>query len=433
MKLNDYLQEFSQNTLSFFKNLGIPSGIATIFNFILLLLLAITITYVIYFLVRRLLRLIVIQTIRKTDIVFFKYALNHKLPHYLSLLAPLLAFYITIPIVFQDYQSAGKLLLGLCEVYFILAVIWLLMTFVKIGGDLLKEHPSFKTKPIESYEQVVRIILYLVGIVMLFSNLTGKSPVVFFTAMGAVSAVLLLMFKDTIMGFVASIQVTTNDMVRIGDWITMPKYGADGDIQEINLTTVKVQNFDKTITTIPTYALISDSFHNWRGMRQAGGRRIKRALNIKQSSIRFVKPEELEELQKIQLLTSYIQHRQGDIDKYNTRTNANKELLINGRNLTNAGLFRKYIDNYIASHTGTNKNMSMMVRQLAPTQHGLPIEVYVFANTTVWTEYEHIMADIFDHIIAAAPYFGLQVYEMEGAGDIKHINMTGNQNHHHDD
>lgn len=231
------------------------------------------------------------------------------------------------------------------------------------------------------------------------------------------------MFKDTIMGFVASIQVTTNDIVRIGDWITMPKYGADGDILEINLTTVKVQNFDKTITTIPTYSLISDSFQNWRGMRQSGGRRIKRAINIKQSSIRFLKEEELPQFEQIQLLTSYIQHRQRDIEKHNQRVNADKSLLINGRNLTNAGLFRKYIDSYISNHSGTNKRMNIMVRQLAPTQHGLPIEIYMFANTIIWAEYEHIMADIFDHIIAAAPYFGLQIYEMEGSGDLKQIEI----------
>jgi miniconductance mechanosensitive channel len=259
---------------------------------------------------------------------------------------------------------------------------------------------------------------------MIFSYLTGKSPIAFFTAMGALSAVLLLMFKDTIMGFVASIQVTTNDMVRIGDWITMSKYGADGDVIEINLTTVKVQNFDKTITTIPTYSLISDAFQNWRGMQESGGRRIKRAIYIKQSTIKFLAPDEVDRFKSIQTLKSYIEHRQKDIDKNNERIGADKSLLINGRNLTNAGLYRKYIDNYVANHSGLHKNMTMMVRQLAPTANGLPLELYVFTSTTKWVDYEHIMADIFDHLLAAARYFDIEIYEMEGSGDVKPIRLT---------
>lgn len=423
MELNNYLRDFSRASLAFFKSMGMSANAAAVVNALTLLALALVITYIIYYIVRRLLRLIVIQTIRKADIPFFKFLLENKAPHYLSLIAPLMVLYLTIPIVFHDYPQINKLLLGLCDIYLVLVVVWVIMAIIKAGADLLKEKPGFKGKPMDSYLQVIRILLYLFGTVVLFSNLTGKSPVAFFTAMGAISAVLLLMFKDTIMGFVASIQVTTNDIVRIGDWITMPKYGADGDILEINLTTVKVQNFDKTITTIPTYSLISDSFQNWRGMRQSGGRRIKRAVNIKQSSIRFLKEEELAKFEQIQLVSSYIQHRQKDIERHNIRTKADKSLLINGRNLTNAGLFRKYIDNYISSHSGTNKKMNIMVRQLAPTQYGLPIEIYVFANTIIWAEYEHIMADIFDHIIAAAPYFGLQIYEAEGSGDVKQLEM----------
>lgn len=423
MELNNYLRDFSRASLAFLERLGFSADAAAIFNALFLFILAIAATYAIYYCVWRVLRLIFIQTIRKTDIAIFETLLVHKAPHYISLAAPLMVLYLTIPIVFHDYPQANKLLLGLCDIYLVVVIIWILMAFIKAGSDLIKGKPGFKGKPIDSYLQVVRILLYLLGTVLLFSNLTGKSPVAFFTAMGAISAVLLLMFKDTIMGFVASIQVTTNDIVRIGDWITMPKYGADGDILEINLTTVKVQNFDKTITTIPTYALISDSFQNWRGMRQSGGRRIKRAVNIKQSSIRFLRADELPKFEQIQVLTSYIQHRQKDIDRHNTRTNADKSLLINGRNLTNAGLFRKYIDNYISNHSGTNKRMNIMVRQLAPTHQGLPIEIYVFANTIIWSEYEHIMADIFDHIIAAAPYFGLQIYEAEGSGDVKQLEI----------
>jgi miniconductance mechanosensitive channel len=201
-------------------------------------------------------------------------------------------------------------------------------------------------------------------------------------------------------------------MVRIGDWITFEKYGADGDVVEINLSTVKVQNFDKTITTIPTYALISDSFKNWRGMEESGGRRIKRALNIKLDSIKHLSIDEVEQLKDIQLISSYLESRQSDITTYNAENNINKELLLNGRNLTNIGVFRKYMETYIENHSGTNKEMMIMVRQLAPTAHGIPIEMYAFSSDKRWQNYEYIMADIFDHLIAAVPYFNLEIFEL---------------------
>ncbi|WP_410220977.1 mechanosensitive ion channel family protein [Pedobacter sp.] len=417
------LEDLSQFFYKLFVKWHMQENIAELINMFILILVTLLLITLSQYVLRRVLRLIVIQTIRKTNNEFFKGLLESKVPYFLSLTAPLFVIDIALPLIFKEQPAVIKFCNALVEIYTVLVFVWIMIALIRAGASALKSLPSYKTKPIEGYLQVIRIGLYLAGMIYLFSNLTGKSPAVFFTTMGAISAILLLMFRDVIMGFVASIQVNTNDIVRIGDWITMPKYGADGDILEINLTTVKVQNFDKTITTIPTYALISDSFQNWRGMRQAGGRRIKRAVHIKQSSIRFIKPHELENFSRIQLLTSYIEHRQKDIEKHNARVNADKSLPINGRNLTNAGLFRKYIDNYISSHTGTHKRMSMMVRQLAPTEHGLPIEIYVFTNTIVWTEYEYIMADIFDHIIAAAPYFDLQVFELEAAGDVKRIEM----------
>jgi len=232
------------------------------------------------------------------------------------------------------------------------------------------------------------------------------------------------MFKDAIMGFVASVQVTSNDMVRIGDWITMPKYGADGDVIEITLTTVKVSNFDKTITTIPTYALISDSFQNWRGMIRSGGRRIKRAIIIKQSSIRYIADDELVRFKKIQGISDYIDQRQEEICKHNEAIHADRSIPVNGRNLTNAGLFRRYAEWYLKNHPGTNKKMILMVRQLAPTEIGIPIELYVFTNTTNWVEYEYIMADIFDHLIAAVRYFDLHIYERQSGSDVQRIEMV---------
>jgi miniconductance mechanosensitive channel len=236
--------------------------------------------------------------------------------------------------------------------------------------------------------------------------------VAFVTTLGALSAIILLIFRDTILGFVASIQVAVNDMVRIGDWITMEKYGADGDVIEINLTTVKVQNFDKTITTIPTYALISDSFKNWRGMNDSGGRRIKRSIIIKSQSIHYVSLEEIEALKKIQLISDYMTQRQEEIIQFNAEHNIDKSLLINGRNMTNIGVFRKYVDSYLRQHPSINKDMTIMSRQLAQTPQGIPLEIYAFSNDKVWVNYEHIMGDIFDHLLAALPYFNLEIYEL---------------------
>jgi miniconductance mechanosensitive channel len=402
---------------------GVAEGIAEYLNAFVLLLITLILVYVAQYLVRRVLRIALIRMIKKADIDFFRHLLENRFPHFLALAVPLIIIKAAIPIVFADFNTWIKPLSAFADVYMVFIVIRMIMSVIRASGDTVRTRPAFREKPIDSYLQVIRIILFVIGAVIIFSNLTGKSPVAFFTAMGAISAVLLLMFKDTIMGFVASIQVTSNDMVRIGDWITMSKYGADGDVIQINLTTVKVQNFDKTITTIPTYALISDSFQNWRGMQETGGRRIKRAIYIKQSTIRFITPEEAEAFKRIQSLAGYIDHRQKDIERSNLRNGIDKSLLINGRNLTNAGLFRKYIDNYLANHSGTHKKMTMMVRQLAPTPTGLPLELYVFTGTTKWVDYEHIMADIFDHLLAAATYFDLQIFEMEGAGDTKRLTM----------
>jgi miniconductance mechanosensitive channel len=394
---------------------GISPGVVKYLNAILLAFITVILVYLVHQVIRRILRIALIRIIKNSRLEFFHHLLENRFAYYLALIVPVIIINLALPVVFIDFPRFTRVFGALSDVYLVFVLIWLFMSVIRSGADSLRKKHAFKEKPIDSYLQIIRIIMMIMGAVVIFSTLTGKSPVAFFTAMGALSAVLLLMFKDTIMGFVASIQVSANDMVRIGDWITVSKYGADGDVIQINLTTVKIQNFDKTITTIPTYALISDSFQNWRGMSESGGRRIKRAIYIRQTSIRFIKPEELEWFRKIQALTNYIDHRQKDIDKSNARNGIDKSLLVNGRNLTNAGLFRKYIDSYLAHHSGTNKKMTMMVRQLAPTPVGLPIELYVFTGTTKWVEYEHIMADIFDHLLAAATFFDLQIYEHQGA------------------
>jgi miniconductance mechanosensitive channel len=320
--------------------------------------------------------------------------------------------------LYLDFPAFENIMSLIIHSLLVVFAIWCIRSFFKTIKDYLKTLDSFKDKPIDSYIQVFMIILWLIGIIIIFSILTGKPLVKFLVGLGTLSAIFLLIFKDTILGFVASIQVAANDMVRIGDWITMEKYGADGDVIEINLASVKVMNFDKTITTIPTYYLISDSFKNWRGMSESGGRRIKRAIIIKTNSITYVSPDHLRKLKKIHLISSYLEQRSKEIDDFNQENNIDKSVLINGRNLTNFGVFRKYIDEFLHSHSAVNKEMSIMTRQLAPTAQGIPLEIYCFSKDKVWKNYEYIMADIFDHILAAVPYFKLEVYELPSGKDL---------------
>jgi miniconductance mechanosensitive channel len=334
-------------------------------------------------------------------------------------LVPVFLVLNIIPFILKDFPKLFSYSDYGFQIYFVVLSLWLIRSLLKTLKDYLKTLENFKDKPIDSYIQVFMIFAWMIGILVIFSILTQKSVWSFIGAFGAVSAVVLLIFKDTILGFVASIQVSINDIVRIGDWITMEKYGADGDVLEINLATVKVQNFDNTITTIPTYYLISDSFKNWRGMQESSGRRIKRAVLIRANSVRFVKDEEIEKYRKIQHLTAYIDHRQSDIKRHNLQNQIDKSLLINGRNLTNLGLFRKYVDQYIGNHPAINKEMMIMTRHLAPTPQGIPIEIYAFSTDKRWENFEHIMADIFDHLLASIPYFDLECFELPSSTDFR--------------
>jgi len=336
-------------------------------------------------------------------------------------LSNLVVFYVLSAFtdeLYVDFEAFENIISLIIHVLLVVFSIWTVRSVLKTVNDYLKTLDTFKDKPIDSYIQVVMIFLWLIGIIIIFSIITGKPLIKFLVGLGTLSAILLLIFKDTILGFVASIQVAANDIVRIGDWITMEKYGADGDVIEINLASVKVRNFDKTITTIPTYYLISDSFKNWRGMSESGGRRIKRAIMIKANSITYVSPDHLRKLKKIHLISDYLEQRSQEIDAFNTENNIDKSVLINGRNLTNFGVFRKYIDEYLNSHSAVNKDMSIMTRQLAPSSQGIPLEIYCFSKDKVWKNYEYIMADIFDHILAAVPYFKLEVYELPTGKDL---------------
>lgn len=398
---------------------GITEKSAEYINMFALLLGLLLIMVALDFLLRKLLVNAFTRFSSSSKTHFDDLLVNNKTPRNIAHIVPVFVVYKTVPYIFRDFPDMETIIFKGIEVFGIILFLWIIRSLLNTVKDYFKTLPSLKDKPIDSYIQVFMIFSWAIGIFYAFSVITEIKLLNFFAALGTASAVIILVFKDTIMGFVASIQVSINDMVRIGDWITFDKYGADGDVIEISLATVKVQNFDKTITTIPTYALISDSFKNWRGMTDSQGRRIKRALLIKQESIKFMTEEKLQDLKKIELITEYLMTRQEDINEFNTANAIDKSILINGRNLTNVGVFRKYIDSYLNNHSGINSDMLIMARQLAPTAQGLPIEIYAFSSDKRWENYEYIMADIFDHLLAAVPYFDLEGFELPNSANFK--------------
>jgi len=348
----------------------------------------------------------------RTKTNFDDLLVKNKVPRNLGHVFPLLIALEIIPYIFLDFPSFERIAEKGIEVFAIILALWIARSLLNTLKSYFKTLPRLKDKPIDSFIQVFMIFAWVAGFIIAIAIITDTAVWKFLTALGATSAVLILVFKDTILGFVASIQISINDMVRIGDWITFEKYGADGDVIEINLASVKVQNFDNTITTIPTYSLISDSFQNWRGMVESEGRRIKRSLIIKQDSVKFLSNNDVEKLKKIQLISAYIESRQADIEAYNLQNEIDKELAINGRNLTNIGVFRKYINSYLENHSAINENMMIMVRQMDPTPQGIPIQIYAFSSDKRWLNYEYIMSDIFDHSLAAVPFFDLELFEL---------------------
>ncbi len=392
---------------------GVSENTAEYLNLIIGSCILLVVLFILDFVMRKVIVTIFKNYASKSKNTFDDYLVKNKTFDYLAHIVPLSLTIWIVPILFHAFPTAEKYLENLFAIMTTVLAIWIIRSIFRTFRDFLKSLNSFKDKPIDSYVQVFMIFIWFIGAILMFSFITGKSIWSFLTALGAMSAVILLIFKDTILGFVSSIQVAVNDTVRIGDWITMEKYGADGDVIEINLSSVKVQNFDKTITTIPTYYLTSESFRNWRGMMDSGGRRIKRALLIKTSSISFLSKEDIEELKKIEILKEYLTPIQTEINNYNQENSIDKSILLNGRNLTNMGVFRVYLEIYLQKHPYINKEMTIMSRQLEPSAQGTPLEIYAFSNDKVWKNYEKIMADIFDHLLSAIPYFKLEVFELQ--------------------
>lgn len=309
-----------------------------------------------------------------------------------------------------------------------LTVIWItvfaaltLFSLVDAFGYMTRKNKRTKNLPIQGLLQAIKLFISIITVIVIVATIVDRSPMLIISGLGAMTAVMMLVFKDPIMGLVAGIQLSANNMLRIGDWLEMPSYGADGDVIEIALTTVKVQNWDKTITTIPTYALIADSFKNWEGMSASGGRRIKRAIYIDVTSVKFMDQDLIERLQAANLLAPYLSQKTKELNEFNNQNNIDMASVVNGRRLTNIGTLRAYLVNYLKSHPKIHQEMTLMVRQLQASNMGIPLEIYAFTNTTVWAEYEQIQSDIFDHIYAVISAFDLRIHQSPGSADFSKL------------
>lgn len=367
------------------------------------------------FIAKRIVLRIISTFIKNNKVDWDNYLLERKVFHKLSHIVPAIIIYLAAGL----FPSVEQLIIKGVAIYMIVVVLFVINAFLNAIHDIYQTFEISKARPIRGYIQVVKIIIFIIGGILLVANLIGESPFILLSGLGALSAVIMLIFKDSILGLVAGVQLTSNDMVRVGDWIEMPKYGADGDVIDISLNTVKVQNWDKTITTIPTYALVSESFKNWRGMQSSGGRRIKRSVYVDTSSIVICNSEMIDRFKKIHYLKDYIESKELEIEQYNEEKNIDRSVKVNGRAMTNIGIFRAYIENYLHQHPSIHKGMTCMVRQLQPGETGLPLEIYAFTNVTEWAVYEGIQADIFDHILAVASEFGLRVFQNPTGYDMK--------------
>jgi len=403
-------------------DIGIESGKAI--TAIIASLSVLLVSFIAFYISWRVLRKIISRIVESTDTTWDNILIKKNFLNRLILLVPALVIQFFIPIVLQDYPQIEATAGRVINLYFIIVSVMVLDALINALHSIYQTFRVAGEIPLTGFVQVIKIVLYFAGIILVISVIFNRAPILLFSGMGAMTAVLMLVFKDPILGFVAGIQLISNHMLKQGDWIEMPKYEADGDIIDITLTTVKVQNWDKTITTIPTYALISDSFKNWRGMQESGGRRIKRAINIDMNTIRFCTPEMLERFAKIRYIADYMNQKNQELDRYNTELGIEPQDLANTRRLTNIGTFRAYVKAYLKNHPMINTDMTFLVRQLPPTEQGLPLEIYVFCKDKVWANYEAIQSDIFDHLLAILPQFDLRVFQYPSGNDFSNVNRA---------
>jgi miniconductance mechanosensitive channel len=357
----------------------------------------------------------------KTHTTWDDILMDKKVFRRLMHLVPAIVIHYGVTFALQGFPVAIQIIQAATYLYMVMAGLLVIDAVLNGFHEIYNTLDVSRNRSIKGYVQVAKIFIYMVGFGVVVSILLQKDLTTFFAGLGAMAAVIMLIFKDTILGLVAGIQLSANDMVRLGDWIEMPSRNADGDVIDISLNTVKVQNWDRTISTIPTYALVTESFSNWRGMVESGGRRIKRSVNIDVKSIHFLDKAEIEKFKKIQVIREYIENREREVERYNKEHHVDESMPVNGRRLTNIGTFRKYVEEYLRLHPKIHKDMTFLVRHLAPTDKGLPLEIYVFSNDQRWPYYEAIQADIFDHILAVIPQFGLRVYQNPTGDDIARL------------
>lgn len=372
------------------------------------------------YLTRKILVGSIVKVSQKTKSNWDDMLIERKVFHKLSHLVPAIIVYSTIGVVLYDYSPRlTEVFQAATNIYMIAISIWTINAFLNAVHDIYQTLPISQNRPIKGYLQVIKILIFFLAAIVVIAIIIGKNPMSLLVGLGASAAVLMLVFKDTILGFVASVQLSANNMVKPGDWIEMPSRNADGTVLEITLNTVKVQNWDRTISTIPTYAMVSESFHNWKGMEESDGRRIKRSVFIDKKSVSFCSDEMLERFRKIHILKEYIDEKTAEIKQYNEERGIDSSIPVNGRRLTNIGVFRKYMELYLKNNPKINQAATCMVRQLQPTERGIPMEIYCFSNEKTWVLYEGVQADIFDHVFAIVPEFGLKLFQNPSGDDFR--------------
>jgi miniconductance mechanosensitive channel len=401
----------SQIHTLFHKTIGLSNTISEYLSELIVLFILSIVSFIAYKITVKVTRGIIIPILQRSKNQFDDFLLEHHFFRNLAYLVPAFLFYYLIEDILEKNSFIGNIIFSGLEVGFIFIALIVFDSVLNTINDFYNRYDFAKDHPIKSVIQIFKIVSYIIGLITIVAILFDKDLGSLVVSLGAISAVIMLIFKDPILGFVGGLQLIFNKMLSIEDWISMPKFGADGTVKEINLTTVKVQNWDKTIVTIPTYSLVSESFQNWRGMQESGGRRIKRSVFIDVHSIRFCTPEMIAQFKEIQILGPYIKSTEDEITTFNTKHKINPEVLVNGRRQTNIGVFRAYLEAYLSNRNDVNLDMTFMVRQLSPNEKGLPIEVYLFTNTTEWIEYEAIQSDIFDHIFAVVNEFDLKVFQ----------------------
>lgn len=414
---NAVMQEVNHGLVS----IGVESVWADKLDNFIILLIIIGIALLSNVICRHIILRALAKLVKRTKATWDDIVFDHKVTVHISRMVAPILIYVAIPIAFPEHVDSNLLdfLRRLCLIYILAVFLRFISVFMAAVYHVYSEREQYKDKPLKGLLQTAQVMLFFIGIIIIISILIDRNPMVLLTGLGASAAILMLVFKDSIMGFVSGIQLSANNMLKVGDWITMPKYGANGTVIEVTLNTVKVRNWDNTIVTIPPYLLVSDSFQNWEGMRQSGGRRVKRSINIDMSSVQFCTPDMLSRYRKIQLLKDYIDETEKVVKEYNKEHHIDNTVLVNGRRQTNLGVFRAYLTNYLKSLPTINQELMCMVRQLQPTETGIPMELYFFSAVKDWVPYEGIQADVFDHVLAIIPEFGLRVFQNPSGEDFR--------------